>query len=447
MKVTVIPSSVSGTLEAPPSKSITQRAIAAGLLARGITTIERPSHCSDSRAALGMAQALGSVVRNEGGRIIIATGSEPEGPVTLNCGESGLALRMFAPVSALLAGRVTLTGEGSLMRRPVEMICEALPQLGVTVHSRNGFLPVTLTGRLKGGEITIDGSAGSQLLTGLLTALPLADDDSRIEVKGLTSRPYIDLTIELLDRFGVMVKNEEYRIFTIRGRQSYQAGEYLVEGDWSGAAFMLVAGATANATAGTRAGSTTGTTSDTTAAGRRAGTTAGGTVTVTNLSSESRQADREVLTALRDAGASVVTGDGGISISASALKPFIFDATDSPDLFPPLAALAASCSGTSIIKGVSRLRHKESDRAGAILEILGALKIGVRIIGNEMHITGGRVEGAEVSSHNDHRIAMMAAIMGVVADGPVIITGTEAVNKSYPEFFNDLSHLGAAVRQ
>ncbi len=415
MNITITPSRLQGSVEAPPSKSLTQRAIAAGLLTGGTTVIHNPSFCNDSLAAMSMVQALGATVVREEERINIMAGERPSGPVTLNCGESGLALRMFAPVAALLSDSVTFTGEGSLLRRPVSMISEALSQLGVKVEAMEGLLPLKLSGRLRPGRAFIDGSSGSQLLTGLLMALPMADGESQIDVASLTSKPYIGLTLGLLADFGIRVEHENFRSFMIPGNQAYRAHEYTVEGDWSGAAFLVVAGATA------------------------------GRVTVDGLNPWSLQADRAVLHALEEAGVAMVTGPCGITSSLSGLRSFTFDATDTPDLFPPLAALAARCEGTSRIRGVGRLRHKESDRAEAIADVLEAMRIKVNLSGDEMLITGGRVHGATVSSHNDHRIAMMAAVMAAGAAGPVTIAGAEAVNKSYPGFYNDLISLGTSV--
>jgi 3-phosphoshikimate 1-carboxyvinyltransferase len=415
MEITVHPSYLKGKVEAPASKSLTQRAIAAGLLAHGTTVIHNPSFCNDSLAAIRIAEALGAVVATGSKGITIESGPLTASPVTLHCGESGLALRMFSPVAALLTDHVSLTGEGSLMKRPVKMIGDALSQLGVKVMTSNGFLPVTLNGRLKGGRAVIDGSTGSQLLTGLLMALPLADGNSEIEVMGLKSRPYINLTLEMLSGFGITVENRDFSHFSIPGNQSYRAREYNVEGDWSGAAFLLVAGALA------------------------------GEVSVRNLSSRSLQADRAIMKALSDAGCHLTETAEEVRTEKSDLRAFSFDATDSPDLFPPLAALAAGCRGISRIKGISRLVHKESDRAGTITAVLGALGIRTAIEGDEILISGGRAEGATVSSHNDHRIAMMAAVMATVATGGVTIRDAEAVAKSYPGFFDDLSLIGAAI--
>lgn len=419
MEITVHPSNLKGKVEAPASKSLTQRAIAAGLLAKGTTVIRNPSFCKDSLAAIKMAAALGALITREHDSITVQTGLRSVLPVSLHSGESGLALRMFAPIAALLSDHVTLTGEGSLLQRPVNMIVEALSQLGVQAETNGGYLPVTLTGRLRGGMAAIDGSTGSQLLTGLLMALPLAGEESLIEVVDLRSRPYISLTLKLLDDFGIRVKNDSFSRFIIPGNQEYSPREYMVEGDWSGAAFLLVAGAIAGG--------------------------GEGEVTVSNLDVSSLQADRAIIQALRDAGTRLIISAAGISAVRSELRSFTFDATDCPDLFPPLAALAAGCRGTSRIRGVSRLGHKESDRAGTITTVLGSLGIRSHIDGDEMFIEGGVVNGGVVSSHNDHRIAMMAAVMATAATGAVTIENAEAVAKSYPGFFDDLSLIGASI--
>jgi 3-phosphoshikimate 1-carboxyvinyltransferase len=415
MKITVRPSAINGIVVAPPSKSLTQRAIAAGLLASGTTLIRNPSFCNDSLSAVKMAEALGAIVSTVDDIITIQAGLNSASPVTLHCGESGLALRMFAPIAAALGPLTTFTGEGSLTRRPVGMIGEALSQLGVTVTTENGFLPLTISGKLSGGNAVIDGSTGSQLLTGLLMALPLLRYDSELTVHHLKSKPYISLTVQLLSDFGIKVENHDFKRFVIPGNQNYRAHEYTVEGDWSGAAFLLVAGAV------------------------------GGEVTVTNLKSDSAQADRMVLDAFVRAGVKVTKQDNQVRAAKSDLKAFTFDATDSPDLFPPLAALSSYCRGISRIKGVGRLVHKESDRAKAIIQVLNEMHINAYIVEDSMFIEGGEVSGTGVSSHNDHRIVMMEAVMALGCRGEVGITGAEAVSKSYPEFFDALKGLGAEI--
>jgi len=417
MKITVRPSAINGKVVAPPSKSLTQRAIAAGLLASGTTVISNASFCNDSLSAIKMAASLGAIVSTDKDIITVQAGLSSASPVTLHCGESGLALRMFAPIASALGSRTIFTGEGSLTKRPVGMIGEALSQLGVTVTTENGFLPLTICGKLNGGNAVIDGSTGSQLLTGLLMALPLLKSDSELTVHHLKSRPYISLTVQLLSDFGIKVENHDFKRFVIPGNQHYRAHEYTVEGDWSGAAFLLVAGAV------------------------------GGEVTVTNLRCDSAQADRMVLDAFVRAGVKVTKQDNQVRVAKSDLKAFTFDATDCPDLFPPLAALSSYCRGISRIKGAGRLVHKESNRAKAIIQVLNAMHINAYIVEDSMFIEGGEVSGTGVSSHNDHRIVMMEAVMALGCRGEVGITGTEAVNKSFPEFFDTLVTLGAVIAQ
>jgi len=415
MKITVHPSSISGKVTAPASKSLTQRAIAAGLLASGTTVVRNPSFCNDSLAAIKMAEALGAIVSTDDDMITVKAGLRPASPVTLHCGESGLAMRMFAPIATALGSQTIITGEGSLTGRPVGMIGEALSQFGVTVTTNNGFLPMTISGMINGGTATIDGSTGSQLLTGLLMALPLLKSDSELTVHHLKSKPYISLTQQLLSDFGIKVENHEFKRFYIPGNQLYRAHEYTVEGDWSSAAFLLIAGAVA------------------------------GEVTVSNLKCDSSQADRMVLDALIKAGVKLTKQDNQVKAARSDLKAFTFDATDSPDLFPPLAALSSYCRGISRIKGVSRLAHKESDRSKAIIQVLNELHINAYVEGDSMFIEGGDVRGTGVSSHNDHRIVMMEAVMALGCSGEVGITGAEAVSKSYPEFFEALQGLGTII--
>lgn len=415
MDIRVHLSHISGTVAAPPSKSLTQRAIAAGLLSSGTTVIRHPSFCNDSLAAMKMAEALGAHVTSNADSISVQAGLKPIYPVSLHCGESGLALRMFAPIASLLNPIVTITGEGSLAGRPVSMIADALSQLGVTVVTNAGYLPMKLMGKLTGRHAVIDGSSGSQLLTGLLMALPVLNSDSEIIVENLKSKPYISLTLQLLSDFGVTIENHDFKRFFIPGNQVYTTHEYTVEGDWSGAAFLLVAGAIT------------------------------GEVMISNLNYESKQADRAVLDILNEAGVPVTVNKNGVKATRSDLKAFTFDATDMPDLFPPLAALASYCSGVSRIKGVSRLAHKESNRAGAITEVLGAMNITARVEDDEMFIEGGEVRGAVISSHNDHRIAMMTAVMALGGRGEVTVTGAEAVDKSFPDFFDVLAGLGATI--
>jgi len=420
-----------GAVRAPASKSSMQRAIACACLAEGESILRSPSRSADCLAALGVAEGLGAAVEERGDLVSLrGIGLEKikklrseaaGGPLSLSCGESGLCLRMFSPIAALLDTPVELAATGSLRSRPVGMMAEPLRQMGALCDTSAGLPPVMVRGPLRGGRARVDGSQSSQFLTGLLIALPLAGSDSELEVDGLASRGYIDLTIDVMREFGVAAERDHaYRRFSIRGRQAYRRADYLVEGDWSGAAFLLVSGAIA--------------------ATKRP-------VIVEGLDARSRQPDRAILEALRDAGAAVETesgqdGEGNISVKKRALSAFSFDAMDCPDLFPPLAVLAIACEGESRLKGVGRLRGKESDRAAALSEELGKLGARIRIEGDQMIVQGGsRLGGGTVDSRGDHRIAMAAALASFLSDGPIAIDGAECVSKSWPGFFEDLAKI------
>jgi 3-phosphoshikimate 1-carboxyvinyltransferase len=410
------PSAIKGVIKAPASKSMTQRAIAAALLTDGESIILNPSYCDDSLAAMSIAVGLGARVEPKVNELKI-NGSAILKESKLNCGESGLAIRMFSPIVALYPSEITLVGANSLKKRPMFMIAEALNQLGVECRTSDGFLPLTIKGPLTGGKCEIDGSVSSQLLTGLLMALPLTSKDSDIVVTNLKSKPYIDMTIQLLHSFGIIIENSDYKLFHVPGNQKYTPHTYTVEADWSGGAFLLVAGAI------------------------------NGEISVTGLMKDSCQSDMAILDALWKAGANMRIGEDQIDINKSNLKAFDFDATESPDLFPPLVALASYCKGISSLKGVSRLKYKESNRAVALKEEFGKMNIKTEISEDTMFVTGGRPEGARVESHDDHRIAMAVAVAALGATGKVFIRDSQCVAKSYPGFFDDLRYLGVQVHE
>jgi 3-phosphoshikimate 1-carboxyvinyltransferase len=342
----------------------------------------------------------------------------------VNCGESGLGIRMFAPLVALSTHQMTIEGDGSLLSRPMDFFDKIFPRLGVDVLSNQGKLPLQLKGPLTPANIQTDGSLSSQFLTGLLMAYSAADaKDVSIRVSNLKSRPYIDLTLKVMRDFGLKVpENRGYELFYFSGESHIRPRrlvEYTVEGDWSGAAFLLVAAAIA------------------------------GRCTIRGLDQDSTQADKAILQALNDAGVPLQISKTEIHVGTDqpiTLKGFNFDATDCPDLFPPLVALASCCRGSSFIKGVSRLAHKESNRALTLQEEFA--KLGVDILLNEdiMGIKGAHeLKAGAVHSRHDHRIAMAMAVAALRANGPVMIEKAEAINKSYPEFFKDLEKLGVSI--
>ena len=407
-------SNIKGVVIPPSSKSYAQRAIAIALLAHGRSVLRNIEFCKDTRSALACIEALGAKVSLlDESTLAIEGGLNPVSNL-LNVGESGLATRLFTPIASLHNTPICIQGEGTLLHRPMSMMIEPLRSLGVEVRDGGGFLPIEVCGPIHGGTLTVDGSISSQFITGLLLALPMAQDDTTLKVTNPVSTPYIDMTIDSARRFGIEIMHNkgDYSEFFIEGRQQYCPTDISIEGDWSGAATMLVAGAIA------------------------------GEVTVKNISTLSKQADTAICQALERAGAGLIIEQDTVTVSRRELRAFEFDATNAPDLFPALAALAAAAEGESVIIGTNRLRHKESDRAETIRQEYEKLGIDIDISEpNIMRIRGGEIHPAEVFSHDDHRIAMSLAISALRCKGEVKITNAECVEKSYPTFFDDLESL------
>lgn len=406
MRVKVYPGPLRGSITAPGSKSHMQRVLLAALLQPGETIIRGKVRAADESAMTDMIRSLGARIEAGKDEMHIRGIEIPEAgnaPIALNAGESGLAARMVTPVASLFPDEISITGSGSLMNRPMHFFEDVLPKLGVSVCAKSGKLPLRIKGPLTPADIEIDGSLSSQFLSGLLFAFAYAAvKPVVIKVNNLTSKPYIDITLDVLKQFGYNVqRDDKYTAFRIEGKPVTRQPSPIslsVEGDWSGAAFFLVAKAMGNK------------------------------IDVTGLNERSAQADRAVMQVL-----------------AKDITAFDFDATDCPDLFPPLVALAANSKGTSNIRGVHRLKSKESDRGAALIDVFSRLGIEIRIDDDVMFVEGGRIQAATVHSHHDHRIAMAAAIAALNADGPVTIENAEAVNKSYPDFFEHLKSLGARV--
>jgi 3-phosphoshikimate 1-carboxyvinyltransferase len=422
MQVTISPSNVNGTITAPASKSAMQRACAAALLRGGRTVLHNPGISNDDEAALDIITQLGAHVKKEGDTVVVE--SEGVQPVSseINCGESGLSARMFTSIAALSEAPIQVTGSGSLVKRPFAFFTETLPQLGVDCTSSNGLLPLQIRGPLQPTNIEVDGSLSSQFLTGLLFAFAAAKaSDVTITVRDLNSKPYIDLTLQVMKDFGLPVPhNNNYQSFYFPAQQNNlsnsQLLHYAVEGDWSGGAFLLVAGAVA------------------------------GDLVVKGLNVFSTQADKAILQALMQSGTNISIEETQIHVRKSRLKPFHFNATDCPDLFPPLVALAAYCEGTSVIEGIHRLAHKESNRAVTLQEEFGKMGVQISFQDDLMLIKGGEgVKGATVHSRHDHRIAMACAVAALGADGDVVIEEAEAVNKSYRQFWEHVQAFTAVV--
>lgn len=404
-----------GSITPPCSKSYAQRALAAALLAEGRSTLRGIELCRDTRSAIEAVRALGANVEIVNDNTLVVEGGLSPRVERLNVGESGLAARLFSPIAALLSRPMVIDGEGTLLHRPMSMMVEPLKELGVEVRDGGGRLPIEVCGPMRGGRVTVDGRISSQFVTGLLIALPLAQRDTTIEVEGAVSTPYIDMTLDTLKRFGVEVLYHEgdYTQFYIEGGQKYQPVDYTIESDWSAAAMIMVAAAIA------------------------------GEVTLRNLSMLSRQADTAICRALERVGASIVIEEDCITVSHRELNAFTFDATQCPDLFPALVALAASCEGVSTLYGIKRLRGKESDRGEVLREEYEKLGIDIELDYDEdvMRVVGGKPRAAEVDSHDDHRIAMSLAVTSLRLDKELDIKNRECVAKSYPTFFEDINTL------
>jgi 3-phosphoshikimate 1-carboxyvinyltransferase len=420
MEINIRPATIKGTIIAPASKSVMQRACAAALLCHGETIIHNYGRSEDDKAAVSIIKQLGAEVTyiDDESMKIISDGNIKVKPSTvLDCGESGLSLRMFTPIAALSDQEILISVKGSLAKRPSNFFEELFPQLEVELSSPSGTFPMNIKGPLKPKNITLDGSVTSQFLTGLLFAFSsAAEHEVSIETTSLNSKPYIDLTLNVMEEFKMNVPaHKDYKEFRFRKAEKVEERkilQYTVEGDWSNAAFLLVAGAIA------------------------------GNITVKGLDVFTAQGDKRVLEALQDCGCRLSIQAEQIEVTHQPLKAFHFDARDCPDLFPPLAVLAACCAGTSVIEGVHRLVHKESNRAETLQQEFAKLGVTIDIQDDKMIIKGGsKIKTAILNSHNDHRIAMAGAVLALRAEGDITISSAEAVDKSYPGFYNDLAKL------
>ena len=432
----------------PSSKSYVQRAVIAAALAKGKSLLRRYTPCEDSESAIAVAQAIGaSVVRKQAGDDtdleitgIGATEACLDHLTSLNVGESGLLTRLMIPVaSELAAGPVTIDGHKTLKGRKLAGLKDIMTEFGVEVESEGETIPVTVKGHLNATNAEISGENGSQLVSGLLMAMPLAQRNMSLLVENPKSIPYTFMTADVLSKFGVKVSNEMLgdrdflasdgdwslcteMIFKVRAGQKYSAADLDLEGDWSSAVPFLVAGAVF------------------------------GRACVDGLNTASVQADLAIMDVLMAAGASITqldSDEGEIHVRQSPLMAFDSDLSHCPDLFPVVAVLAAFCQGRSRLYGVGRLAHKESDRAAAICEMLGQMGVEVKVDAEQdvMEIVGHSLgwrqlnhkllKGGRFTSHHDHRMVMALKVASLGADSPVEIDDLSCVAKSFPTFVED----------
>ena len=448
-------------LTMPVSKSFAQRAIIAAALADGVSHLKGYTACGDNEAAIQVARNLGAEVTVEGNVVTVKGISAQLGSLShseLHVGESGLLTRMLIPVMAQLSPEtVTFTGEKTLLGRPLTGAKEMMEAFDASVCSVDADepvrVPLTVKGPLKAGRAEISGKHGSQLISGLLMALPFAERNSSLIVHEPKSIPYMFITLEVLKKFGIKVGNDMLggpdflasdgdwslcteMVFKVKGNQKYKAADIDLEGDWSAAANFLVAGAIF------------------------------GQTEIQGLDTTSLQADLSIMDILMDAGASLsqLDGDcGNITVQRAPLKAFNVDASNCPDLFPIISVLASFCQGTSRLAGVGRLANKESDRAKAIIEMLTQMGVQAHVSGDEMVIEGhslaqrllgnssadpdeaavGLLKGGNYTSHHDHRMVMALKVAALGADGPVVIDDEECVAKSFPQFHDTFAQLVA----
>jgi 3-phosphoshikimate 1-carboxyvinyltransferase len=411
MQTTIYPGKITGKILGRPSKSHAQRAIVAAALSEGTSIFQNISKCDDVQNLIHLVKSLNvSIVQNDESLSI----GGPLKPIKdeLIIGESGLASRMMIPILSTFNNEFTINGFGTLLNRPFEVFNNVFQFSNVKFESHSGKLPVIVNGPLRSGNYEIDASIGSQFLTGWLYAFPMVEGETILHVKNLHSKPYIDLTIDVLKNFGISIVKESYSKYIIQGTQKYIPAKISIENDWSHAAFLLVAAAIK------------------------------GEITIEELNPASKQGDKIILDILKKSGAIISVKNQQIHCISDQLRAFDFDATDYPDLFPPLVALAANCNGTSVIRGANRLVHKESHRAQALKSEYHKLNIEIELQNDQMIIHGGQIKAGNVDSFRDHRIAMSLAIAAINADNKVIINNFDCINKSYPEFLADIKTLG-----
>lgn len=392
------------------SKSHLQRALALSLLAKNKTKLLGCDQSRDVEACKQILRDLGCTIEGNKTLQITPPIDKKFEQLKISVGESGLALRMFSSIAKLFTKTLIVNAEGSLLNRPVVSLVESLQKTGILVEQSTSIFPLILSGKMSTEEIHVDGSFSSQVITGLLISTPLLPHDTTIFVDNLSSKPYIDLTLDIMRGFGIEIINKNYKRFEIKGNQEYLGGSYQIEGDWSGAANHIV------------------------------GAAISGNVQLAGLQEHSKQADKIILQIIQDFGGDIEWKNGDLLVRKSLIKQaFSVDLTDNPDLFPILSILACSALGTSSFIGTKRLIHKESNRLETVIEMLSIFGVEFTLSENKIEIHGrGKVNGGKINCYNDHRIAMAATIASCISTNPIELDNPECIDKSYPSFFNDL---------
>lgn len=417
-QVKITPKQLTGTVAIPPSKSMAHRAIICAALAKGKSRIDHIEYSQDILATIAAMQALGAKIETFEDYLHI-DGSETgcHHQCLIDCKESGSTLRFMVPVSLVHENQVRFIGEGNLGKRPLNVFYDIFDQQNISYHYQEDVLNLNIQGHLKSGEFKVPGNVSSQFISGLLFALPLLTGDSKIIITSkLESIGYIDLTLQMLDTFGITIQHNHYQEFYIQGGQHYQAHDYYVEADYSQAAFYLVAGALGNP------------------------------VVLKGLNLDSLQGDKEAIDILERMGAVVTEEKGCIKIEAKQLTATTINGSQCPDVIPVLALAASLAKGTTTIQHAERLRIKECDRLAAVASELTKLGAKITETTDGLIIEGvAQLTGGKVSAWADHRIAMTLAIASTCAMGEIVIDNKECVKKSYPSFWLDFEQLGGKI--
>lgn len=420
----VIPSKLAGEVKAPPSKSYTHRAFMVALLARDESKIINPLLSFDTEATIEAIRTLGAEVSQEEDvwRVLGTAGELKPRADIIDARNSGTTIRLMSAIAALSPKLVRLTGDESILARPIGPLIEALNKLGAKARCEGpqGRPPVVVGGGLRGGEVEITGTMSSQFISALLLASPYAKENVEITVtEELRSKPYVEITLELLDGAGARIKRDRALMeFKIPGGQVFKAIDFDVPGDFSSAAFVLAAAALA-----------------------------GGTVRVSNLDVQSAQGDKRIIELLREFGADTRVKGKTVEVSGGEeLSGIEADCGDNPDLVPALAVLGSVAEGRTRLLNIPHLRLKETDRIHALASELRKLGAEVKEQPDELRIRGvKRLKGAKLTSYGDHRMAMAFAVASLVAWGETIIEGAESISVSYPSFVDDIRKLGGKV--
>ncbi len=404
MDIRITPSKLNGTVSVPSSKSITHRMLICAGLADGISVIENISFSKDIYATINAMKALGAEFEiNKGSVTVTGIGRKSAENAVIDCCESGSTLRFMIPVAAVLGTAAEFRGQGRLPKRPITPYIREMSDKGI-IFNYDNTMPFSISGKLKGGKYCLEGDISSQFITGMLLALPLAENDSEIIMTSpLQSKPYADMTVRCLENFGIEI-NETDNGYYIKSNQHYKPYNTAVEGDYSQAAFFFVADAIGN------------------------------NVKISNLADESIQGDKKIVEIISALCYNDIRNEKSI---------YSVDAENIPDLVPVLAVLCSLSGKTAEITGIERLKIKESDRIISTADMINSL--GGKAIPSDDSLLIKPVDsfiGGTVDSCGDHRIVMSAAIAATRARGDVVILNADAVEKSYPDFFNDFNNIG-----